>query len=592
MRIGANFEKGKCSFAVWAPFLEKVELKLCSEERLIPMENENGYWLAEADVSPGTCYLYRIDGEKERPDPASCFQPEGVYGASQVIDHSSFKWEDLNWKGKELSGYIIYELHAGCFTREGSFTAIIPGLDELKDTGINAIELMPVAQFPGERNWGYDGVYLFAVQNSYGGVEGFKRLVNECHKKDICVVLDVVYNHLGHEGNYLDDFAPYFTEKYKTPWGKAVNFDGAYSNDVRNFFIQNAFYWFENYHVDALRLDAVHAILDTSAKHFLQELAEKVEEFSRIKRRKFYLIAESDLNDSRVVKHKEPGGFGIDAQWCDDFHHSLHALLTGEEHGYYADFGKVEHLVKSLREGFVYSGQYSMYRKREHGSSSKQIPAEKFIVFSQNHDQTGNRMLGERLSALVSFESLKLAAGMVLLSPYIPLLFMGEEYAETSPFLYFTHHSDLALIEAMRKGRKDEFRAFKWAGEPPDPQNIETFLISKIKWELRKEGEHKILLDFYKKLIKLRKQIPALSYLSKDNLDVCGFEKFVFMRRWKDKSHALCIFNFSRDNTELKFSLPSGKKVLDSSDVKWNGKGTLLPGMMRGHSFALYLEEK
>ncbi len=375
---------------------------------------------------------------------------------------------------------IMYELHAGTFIPEGTFDAVIPGLDHLKDLGINATDIMPVAQFPGERNWGYDGVYPFAVQNSYGGPDGLKRIVNECHTKGIAVILDVIYNHLGPEGNYLRDYGPYFTDRYKTPWGQAINFDGPYSNEVRNFFIENALSWLKNYHIEGLRIDAIHGIYDMSAQPFLPELAERVEEFSQQEGRKFYLIAESDLNNSYALRPRDSGGSGLDALWCDDFHHALHTLLTGETDGYYVDFGKIGHLVKSFREGFVYSGQYSAFRKRNHGNSSADIPPDRFVVFSQNHDQTGNRLKGERLSSLVSFESLKLAAGVVLLSPYIPLIFMGEEYGETAPFLFFISHSDPELIKAVRQGRKDEFKTFNWKDEPPDPQDIETFMRSKL----------------------------------------------------------------------------------------------------------------
>jgi len=607
MKIGAQYlGNGRCEFILWAPFLKSVSVKIVSPmERIIPMgKDESGYWKIKVDdVFHGTLYLYRLENEKDRPDPASQFQPEGVHGSSRVIDHNSFNWEDESWRGIDLSEMIIYELHAGALTTEGTFDGVIAKLDEIRDLGINAIELMPVAQFPGERNWGYDGVYPFAVQNSYGGPEGLKRLVNECHKKGIAVVLDVVYNHLGPEGNYLWDFGPYFADKYKTPWGMAINFDDAHSNEVRNFFIENAIHWFHNYHIDALRLDAIHGISDLSAKPFLKELAEKVEEALAYAGRKYYLIAESDLNDSRVIRTSEMGGYGIDAQWCDDFHHSLHSLLTGENQGYYIDFGRIEHLVKSIREGFVYSGQYSEYRKRNHGNSSKDIPAGKFIVFSQNHDQIGNRMLGERLSTLVSFEALKLAAGTVLLSPYIPLLFMGEEYGEDSPFLYFVSHSGHDLVEAVRKGRREEFKSFGWGMEPPDPQSTETFLKSKIKWGKRYEGKHKVLLDFYKHLIKLREDIPALSNLDRDCLDVAGFEdkKVFFMRRWKGESEIFCVFNFNSSAVRLTASL-TGKvwrKILDSSVGMWDGPGTFLPETItqdekievRGQSLALYMKE-
>ncbi len=511
MKNGINYVRNeRCEFNVWAPLLSKVAVKIISpEEKVIPMEKDHeGYWKTTiADITPATKYFYLLNDEKDRADPASHYQPEGVHGASQVIDHSVFHWSDWNWHGIPLSEMIIYELHVGTFTQDGSFKAIVPRLDELQDTGINTIELMPVSQFPGERNWGYDGVYPYAVQKSYGGPEGLKHLVNECHRREISVILDVVYNHLGPEGNYLRDFGPYFTNTYSTPWGEAINFDSAYSKEVRTFFIENALHWFSHYHVDALRLDAIHAIFDMGAKHFLSELSERVEEFSQKNRRKYYLIAESDLNDSRVVIPRESWGYGIDGVWCDDFHHSLHTLLTGEKRGYYLDFGKIAHMVTSMKEGFVYSGEYSEFRKRNHGNPSKDIPAKQMVVFSQNHDQIGNRMLGERLSTLVSFEALKLAAGIVLLSPYIPLLFMGEEYGENTPFLYFVSHSDQTLIEAVRQGRKKEFGEFKWQGEPPDPQSTETFLKSKINWEKRNEGNHKVLLDFSKNLITLRKTI-------------------------------------------------------------------------------------
>ncbi len=607
MRIGATYlGEGRCEFTVWTPFSNKVDVKIASsDKKVLPLKkDQRGYWKTVAeDIFPTSSYFYCLDGKKDRPDPASHFQPQGVHGASQVIDHNSFQWEDRLWKGIKLSEMIIYELHVGTFTHEGIFDAIIPRLEEIRDIGINAIEIMPVSQFPGERNWGYDGVYLFAVQNSYGGPEGLKRLVNDCHKKDVAVVLDVVYNHLGPEGNYLWDYGPYFTDKCRTPWGMAINFDDAYSDEVRNFFIENAMHWFRNYHIDAIRLDAIHGISDLSAKPFLQELAERIEEFSSKEGRKFYLIAESDLNDSRIIRPKVLGGYNIDAQWCDDFHHCLHTLLTGENQGYYVDFGRLEYLEKSFREGFVYSGQYSVYRKRSHGNSSEDRPAEQFIVFSQNHDQVGNRMFGERLSTLISFESLKLLASTVLLSPYIPLLFMGEEYGEDAPFLYFVSHSDPDLMEAVRKGRKEEFEAFDWEGEPPDPQSIETFIRSRIRWEKRYEGRYKVLLDFYKNLIKLRRVIPALSNLDKRCLDIyiLGDKQVLFMKRWKDESYVSYVFNFSSSDIKVEIPLNGGvwKRIFDTSEKIWDGPGTLLPGRLihrdeitlRSNSLALYSKE-
>jgi maltooligosyltrehalose trehalohydrolase len=607
MRIGAYYSgNGRCEFIVWAPFLKTVSLKIVSpQEKIFPMEKDTqGYWRTTVEhVSVPTRYVYLLEVERERPDPASHSQPTGVHEASEVVDHASFTWEDRSWQNIRLSDMIMYELHVGTFTPEGTFDAIIPRLSELNDLGVNAIELMPVAQFPGERNWGYDGVYPFAVQNSYGGSEGLKRLVNACHKENMAVILDVVYNHLGPEGNYLWDYGPYFTDKYKTPWGMAINFDDEYSNEVRNFFIENALHWFKNYHIDALRIDAIHGISDLSAKPFLQELAECVEELSSNEGRRFYLIAESDLNDSRVIRPRESGGFGLDAQWGDDYHHCIHTLLTGEKDGYYIDFGSIQHLMKSIREGFVYSGEYSEFRKRNHGNSSVDRSADQFIVSSQNHDQAGNRMLGERLTHLVSFESLKLAAGIVLLSPYIPLLFMGEEYGEDAPFLYFISHSVPNLIEAVRKGRKEEFKAFQWKGPPPDPQDRGTFMRSKINWDIRQNSHHKVLLDFYEHLITLRRQTPALSNLDKDSLDVSGFEdsKILCMRRWAADNKVSCIFNFQEKEMKITPSLPEGdwRIKLDSSDSTWNGPGSLLPEKitageeltLRGWSFALYHKE-
>jgi maltooligosyltrehalose trehalohydrolase len=585
-----------------------VDLRLLSpEEILIPLSREgSGYWsLTIEDARPGSLYTYILDGRIERPDPASHSQPRGVHGPSQIVHHGDFAWQDGDWPGMELSRMVIYEIHTGTFTPEGSFDAVIPRLEALQEMGINTLEIMPVAQFPGDRNWGYDGVYPFAVQDSYGGARSFKHLVNTCHRQGMAVILDVVYNHLGPEGNYLRDYGPYFTDKYKTPWGQAINFDDAYSDEVRNFFIQNALYWFWVYHVDGLRLDAVHGIVDMSARPFLQELAEAAGDYSRRTGRAHILIAESDLNDAGLIAPPEAGGYGLDAQWCDDFHHSVHTLLTGENDGYYADFGRVSHLVQSIREGFVYTGAYSTFRNRRHGNSSRGRPAEQFIVFSQNHDQVGNRMLGERLSRLVDFESLKLSIAVVLLSPFIPLLFMGEEYGEKAPFLYFVSHSDPDLVEAVRNGRKKEFASFRWKGAVPDPDDLGTFLGSRIQWELRDQGAHRVLREFTKTLIALRRTTPAFSNPSKDHVKVEGWEesKVIVMRRWEDRtrSQSLCIFNFNRQDISFPMDeFPSEgtwTKHLESSDRMWLGGKDCVPGELlpRRHielmrrSMAVYL---
>ncbi len=591
--LGASFlGDDQTRFVVWAPLARKVEVHLLAPgERLVRMEaRERGYHHALVDgVEPGSLYMYRLDEGKERPDPASKFQPQGVHGPSQVVS-PHFEWKEAAWTGLPLQEYTIYELHVGAFTPDGTFDAVIPHLDELKDLGITAIELMPVAQFPGARNWGYDGVYPFAVQDSYGGPEGLKRLVNACHKLGLAVVLDVVYNHLGPEGNCLAEFGPYFTDSYKTPWGAALNFDGPYSDEVRRFFIENALYWVTEFHVDALRLDAVHAIIDRSALPFLEELAEAMHQQAEQLKRRIYVIAESDLNDARLVRPRELGGYSLDAQWNEDFHHSLHALLTGERTGYYQDFGGFGQLVKAFSDGFVYSGQYSSYRRCRHGNSSRDVPAEKLVVFSRNHDQVGNRMLGERLSQLVPFEGLKLTAGVVLLSPFIPLLFMGEEYGETAPFQYFVSHSDPDLVKAVRRGRREELEAFEWEGEPPDAQDEGTFLRAKLNRGLRGKGQHRALFEFYKELFRLRKTIEALATLSKEQMEVLGYEEdqVLLLRRWSGSSEVFAVFSFADAEATMAVSIPGGRwrKLLDSADERWQGKGTSIPDMLHSEGEA------
>jgi len=417
--LGAHFQgEQQCSFLVWAPNVEQVEVRVKTPaERVFPLRrDERGYHYGLVEgLEPGGRYYYCLDQSVERPDPASSFQPEGVHGPSEVID-PAFDWEDQGWFGLPLRDYLIYELHVGTFTPEGTFDAIIPLLPELIELGVTALELMPVAQFPGARNWGYDGVYPYAVQDSYGGPSGLKRLVNACHQCGLAVVLDVVYNHLGPEGNYLREFGPYFTDRYRTPWGAALNFDGEHSQEVRRFFLENALRWQTQFHLDALRLDAVHAIKDCSARPFLQELAQLTRQRSEQLNRRFYLIAESDLNDARLTAPEVLGGYGLDGQWSDDFHHSLHVLLTGERDGYYMDFGGTGLLAKVFREGYAYTGQYSAYRRQPHGNSPRLNSAKQFVVYSQNHDQVGNRRDGDRLSRLAHLEGLKLAAGTVLLS--------------------------------------------------------------------------------------------------------------------------------------------------------------------------------
>src|ERR1700733_7543308 len=575
-----------CSFLVWAPHANRVDV--CIGEppaRAIPMQAVGGgnFHIVAKGISSGAFYHYRLNNEKERPDPASRYQPRGVHGPSQVVD-CWFRWNDSRWAGLPLEKYVLYELHVGTFTPQGTFDAIIPRLATLKDLGVTAIELMPVAQFPGERNWGYDGVYPYAVQASYGGPLGLKGLVNACHELEIAVVLDVVYNHFGPEGNYLADFGPYFTDLYKTPWGQAINFDDAQSDEVRRYFIENALEWVTDFHIDSLRLDAIHAIVDNSARTFLEELRAAVHTRAKALGRDVHLIPESNRNEARVVSAPEVGGWGFDALWNDDFHHSLHVLLTGEQNGYYQDFRGIEDLAGSYREGFSYAGRYSQFRQKRYGSSSRQIPAKRFVVYAQNHDQIGNRRMGDRLSQSLSVAQLKLAAGLVLLSPYVPLLFMGEEYSERASFQYFVSHGDPALVEAVRRGRKGEFAGFGWSADIPDPQSEATFLDAKLNWDLQTVGQHRILWHFYQELLRTRRTVPPLAELDKNAMEVTSFtaEKVLLVRRWKDSSQVLIVCHFCQVPTDLQLPIPSGRwhRTLDSTEQPRGDNGCETPAVI------------
>jgi maltooligosyltrehalose trehalohydrolase len=578
--LGASYlGDGKCTFCVWAPLFDHVELHIIApEDKLVRLEKgPRGYHSrVVTDIVPGALYRYRLGSEKEFPDPASRFQPDGVHGPSQVVDRD-FPWKPGSWRGIPLRDYILYELHIGAYTPEKTFEAVIPRLGDLKSLGITALELMPVAQFPGARNWGYDGAFPFAVQNSYGGPEGLKRLVDACHGIGLAVVLDVVYNHLGPEGNYFAQFGPYFTSRYQTPWGDAINFDGPHSDEVRRYFIENALYWIGEFRIDALRLDAVHGIFDFSAKKFVEQLAAEVHAQADASNRRVYLIAECDRNDAGLTRSHEMGGLGLDAQWNDDFHHALHTLLTVERAGYYQDFGRLDQMAKAFGEGFVYSGDYSIFRSRSHGGSSHLTKGEQFVVCCQNHDQVGNRRLGERLSVLVSLEALKLAAGIVILSPFIPLLFMGEEYGEIAPFPYFVSHSDADLVHSVREGRRKEFSAFDWHGDIPDPQAEETFQSAKLDHALKHAGRHKMLWEFYKELISLRKRVPALSQPDKDNMEVVADmqHNLLVVRRWHMGDEVVEAFHFGSKPASLVLGIPPGRwrSLIDSADPVWEGPG-------------------
>ena len=471
-----------------------------------------GVWRGEAaDVGAGSDYWYRVNDEADRPDPVSRSRPEGVHGPSRILDPREFEWSDSGWTGLAVRDLIIYELHVGSFTPEGTFDAIIPRLEPLRELGITAIELMPVAQFPGPRNWGYDGVSLYAPQSSYGGPAGLRRLVNAAHRAGLALILDVVYNHLGPEGNYLRDFGPYFIDRYRTLWGEGWNLDGPESDEVRRYLLDNALYWITEFRLDGLRLDAADTIVDQSALHLLEELTAVVHRQAALLGRRVSVIAESAANDPRFVRAPDLGGYGLDAQWSDDFHHAVHVALTREQNGYFADFGGVAPVAKALADRFVNDGRYSVSRRRRHGRPAVDVPAERFVICVQNHDQVGNRARGERLSALVPSEAVRLAAAILLLSPYVPLLFMGEEYGETHPFLYFVSHSDPKLVEAVREGRRREFAAFGWSGDIPDPQAESTFEASRLDWDAARCAPHAQLRALYRDLLGLRRTVPALS---------------------------------------------------------------------------------
>ncbi len=507
---------GSVRFRVWAPRASKVELVLIGEqgrscERM--EREEHGYFhRTEWEVPEGQRYAFRLDGGPERPDPCSLWQPEGVHGPSAVVRPGRFAWTDQAWKGINREELVFYEVHVGTFTPEGTFDAIIPRLPALRELGITALELMPVSQFPGTRNWGYDGVHPCAAQNSYGGPHGLQRLVNACHNHGLALFLDVVCNHLGPDGNYLAEFGPYFTDRYKTPWGQAINYDGSGSDPVRDYVLVNVATWLEEFHVDGLRLDAVHAIFDLGAKHVLAEIEETARKASSRRGQPLHVIAESDLNDPRLLLPPERGGHGLDGTWADDFHHALHVWLTGERQGYYEDFGKKSDLARVLEDPFLYAWDYSPHRDRKHGAPlPPDLLGDRFVVCLQNHDQVGNRARGDRLSTLVaSLAKRRLASSMLLLSPYLPLLFMGEEYGETRPFPFFCSFSDPQLIQNVREGRRREFAAFAWQGDVPDPQDEATFASARLSWSWPEGSTAAALRRLHADLLAARRRWPAL----------------------------------------------------------------------------------
>ncbi len=562
--------EGGTAFRVWAPLAESVAVKVVGPEpRTFAMERggEDIFEAVVPGVSAGADYFYLIDGERERPDPVSRFQPRGVHGPSRVVDPGAFRWTDADWRGIPLKDYVIYELHAGTFTPEGTFEAAIAKLPYLRELGVTAVELMPVAEFPGGRNWGYDGAHLYAPQSTYGGPEGLKKLIDACHREGLAFVLDVVYNHLGPEGNYLGEYAPAYSKSYTTPWGAALNYDDAESDGMRRHFVSNALYWLHEYHVDALRLDAVHQIFDRGPRHLLREIATSFTEAARALGRRAFTIAESDLNDVRLLRPADACGYGLDAQWSDDFHHSLHALLTRTERGYFADFGRLSDLAKAIGEGFVYDGRRSKYRRRRHGTPSGERPGEQFVVCIQNHDQIANGYWGDRLSRLVKPAQHRLAAALLLAgTPNVPMLFMGEEWGERAPFLYFTSHTDEGLGEAVREGRKEEYSSFVRAegetestlGGFADPQSELTFVRSKLSWERLSQTPHAETLRFYRDLLAARKAHACLSNCDKTLTRVTLDEARGWLaveRGDRGGSRAVLVCNFSTEAQDITLDL-------------------------------------
>lgn len=568
-------------FRVWAPDVQGLSVHVLSpDERSVEMRpTGDGYHEARAEAPSGARYVLADSEGRELADPASRWQPDGVHGPSAVFRPSETAWSDDGFRGRELWEYVIYELHVGTFTEEGTFDSASSGLDHIVELGANAVEVMPVAQFPGERNWGYDGVFPYAVQSSYGGPAGLARFVDACHSRGLAVVLDVVYNHIGPEGNVLGSFGPYFTDKYKTPWGPALNVDGPMSDDVRRYCIQNALWWLREFHVDALRLDAVHGIVDTTARPFLLELAEATGALARSTRRRLFLIAESADNDPRLVRARELGGLGLHAQWNDDFHHSLHGVVTGETNGYYVDYGDIDQLALAVSEGFVFQGQYSRHYRRRHGAPSWQLAPEQLCIFGQNHDQVGNRPRGERPGTYVDVERLRVSAAVLLLSPGIPLVFMGEEYAETAPFPYFVDHGDRELLDAVRRGRAEEMSGIGFGDSPLDPADPQTFEGAKLDVGLKGRGDHARVWATYRGLLELRRSHPAFGRGGREGnfADVLPGRVLRIARRagaCPDATLVLC--NLGDEPARVEFpdlSRGGWRKLADSASVELGGDG-------------------
>jgi maltooligosyltrehalose trehalohydrolase len=576
-RLGASVLPGnRCRFVVWAPEAQTVSVRRPGGDDELLTADGDGYHRGVLEQCPaGTVYRYVLDGGQAYADPASRSQPSGVHGPSAVFDPDTHAWGDADFVAPAWWTQVIYELHVGTFTASGTLDEALEAMDCLVDLGVTTIELMPLAQFPGRRNWGYDGVFLFAVQDSYGGPAALQRFVDGCHRRGLAVMLDVVYNHVGPEGNILGSYGPYFTDRYVTPWGSAMNVDGPGSDEVRRFFIENALGWFRDFHIDGLRLDAIHSIVDPTARPFIGELAAATADLGIALGRSCLLVGESADNNPAVVASPSVGGLGLDAQWNDDFHHALHAAVTGENAGYYADFGRLDQLARALSDGFVYQGQYSEFRGRRHGSSSVGLPPERFVVFAQNHDQIGNRPGGDRLSTVIGFDARCLVAAVLLLAPGVPLLFMGEEYGETAPFPYFVDHGDPALIAAVRQGRAVEFGG--WSHEALDPAAEETFLAAKIDVTQERDGSQGRLLELCRALIALRRTEPALHRSAPADVSADAHGDVLTLTRRTEGSTVIALFNVSDRHTSVSVPEPpvGGKwqRLIASVEPRFGGSG-------------------
>ena len=583
IKVGAWPSSDTTTFRVWAPKAQIVEVVGMNPgvKKVFPLvAGECGYFEASLNgFKDGDLYKFRIDGKTDLPDPASRYQPEGPHGPSQIVAEE-FPWTDQSWKGIPLEDLIVYELHVGTFSPEGTFSGIQKRIPHFKKLGINTIEIMPIGQFAGKRNWGYDGVAIFATHSSYGTVKDLKELINECHKDGIAVLLDVVYNHMGPEGNYLSQWGTYFQDKYKTPWGEALNYDGLGGDEVRNYFLQNARQWLEEFHFDGLRLDATHAIFDTSAVPFLEQLSDLAKDLERKLHRTIYLIAENENNDPRILQDSQHGGWGLTGQWADDLHHVIHTTLTKETQGYYEDFGTIQQFADCFRKGILYENLYSLFRQRHHGRSYENIDRRRLVVCSQNHDQIGNRKLGDRLISLTDDRRQRLAAATVFLSGCMPLIFMGEEWGAKTPFQYFVDHTDKNILKATQEGRKNEFAAFGWNEDVPDPGSEKTFLNSKLDWEEEASSTGQSFEVYYRRLIDLSKKLRRHQLMNRRdiqtrvNLQMQTIEVLVN----HNSSKFELFFNLSEVPVTYDFQDSSLEGLLDSSNPE--GHINMMPSLV------------